>query len=286
MTVCNLNPLHRGRFCRAQLPKPPALQQVLCASLDSLMQVCGIYELLNQLVTQGERICNAGTSGGRRRHPDRGKKQNTTSSTVARPSKQKPSKNEDKKRRPYRNKKKPLRNQENDGKSKRLDSINGEEQGYSMTGTESAAPSDKEEKSDDFDDNLGDLKMEEEKRTNLVSKLNLDDNFWGEIEAVLNEKPSELERLIQHGLETDAKEEFQNNSELEDEGDSAQTENKNKRKSPIVNKSQQNQKRSPRQINYRTIFRVLHSLVTGRFSSFRQILEMFGITGVKWPNSN
>lgn len=68
VTVCNLNPVHKTRFCSAKnISKPENIEKILCASLDSLMEVCNVYKLLEDLVAQGEKICKGNDSGKRRK---------------------------------------------------------------------------------------------------------------------------------------------------------------------------------------------------------------------------
>ena len=57
VTVCNLNPVHRGRFCTSDLEKPANIEQILCSSLSDLFEVCKITEALEDLVQDGKDIC-------------------------------------------------------------------------------------------------------------------------------------------------------------------------------------------------------------------------------------
>ena len=50
--------MHKTRFCRTKnINKPENIEKILCASLDSLMEVCNVYKLLEDLVAEGEKIC-------------------------------------------------------------------------------------------------------------------------------------------------------------------------------------------------------------------------------------
>ncbi|KAI1292797.1 Degenerin mec-4 [Halotydeus destructor] len=58
VTVCNLNAVHRGRYCsNKDIMKPENIEKILCASLNDLLDVCKIHEVLDDLVKEGERIC-------------------------------------------------------------------------------------------------------------------------------------------------------------------------------------------------------------------------------------
>lgn len=62
VTICNLNPVHRGRFCSKEIEKPDNIRRILCASLMDLFEVCKITEALEQLVDDGRKICEGGKS--------------------------------------------------------------------------------------------------------------------------------------------------------------------------------------------------------------------------------
>lgn len=57
VTVCNLNPVHRERFCSSDLEKPENIDKILCSSLTDLFEVCKITEALEDLVQEGKDIC-------------------------------------------------------------------------------------------------------------------------------------------------------------------------------------------------------------------------------------
>ena len=67
VTVCNLNPVHRGRFCSSkEIEKPENVEKILCATLTDLFEVCKITESLKDLVDEGRLICTGSKSGGGR----------------------------------------------------------------------------------------------------------------------------------------------------------------------------------------------------------------------------
>ncbi|RWS27383.1 amiloride-sensitive sodium channel alpha subunit-like protein, partial [Leptotrombidium deliense] len=58
VTVCNLNPVHRGRFCsNMNIEKPPQVETILCATLDTVLEVCEISKTLESLLEEGKEIC-------------------------------------------------------------------------------------------------------------------------------------------------------------------------------------------------------------------------------------
>ena len=64
VTVCNLNAVHRGRFCSSEdLEKPKNVEKILCATLTDLFEVCKITESLADLVEEGNYICTGSRSG-------------------------------------------------------------------------------------------------------------------------------------------------------------------------------------------------------------------------------
>lgn len=74
VTICNLNAVHRGRFCSSKrINKPANVEQILCASLNDLFDICKITEALDDLVVEGERICTGRrrAGGGPRPRPTR-----------------------------------------------------------------------------------------------------------------------------------------------------------------------------------------------------------------------
>ena len=65
VTVCNLNPVHRHRFCTYdRLEKPRSLHLVLCSSMSDLLRVCNVTRDLHRLVQQGKRICEGRKGDG------------------------------------------------------------------------------------------------------------------------------------------------------------------------------------------------------------------------------
>lgn len=43
ITICNLNPVHRGRFCAAEhIEKPDLVKNILCANLGDLLSACKV----------------------------------------------------------------------------------------------------------------------------------------------------------------------------------------------------------------------------------------------------
>lgn len=167
VTVCNLNPVHKTRFCESKnISKPENVEKILCASLDSLMEVCNVYKLLEDLVADGEKICK-GTDTKRK-------------------------KGGIKRIRPPFNR-----------TSNRRKPIN---------------------------------------TSSTFVQMNDDDPFLDKCSEYIMDKLSDLE----------SSNEIQN-----------------------VEKKQRNR----RQINFRSIFKVIRALSTGQFNSFREILEVFGISG-------
>lgn len=79
VTVCNLNPIHRGRFCSAaDIFKPESIDKIVCTDLTDLFQVCKITESLRDLVEDGRAICEGtGSSGSRGRRRPRTRKVTT-----------------------------------------------------------------------------------------------------------------------------------------------------------------------------------------------------------------
>ena len=70
VTICNLNAVHRGRFCfNKRIDKPSNVEQILCASLNDLLEVCKISDALDELVIEGEKICTNGKSRARKVSP-------------------------------------------------------------------------------------------------------------------------------------------------------------------------------------------------------------------------
>uniref|UniRef100_T1KCT8 Uncharacterized protein n=1 Tax=Tetranychus urticae TaxID=32264 RepID=T1KCT8_TETUR len=60
VTICNLNPVHRSRFCAYQdenINKPVDVESILCANLDKMLDLCEISSFLNELLDQGREIC-------------------------------------------------------------------------------------------------------------------------------------------------------------------------------------------------------------------------------------
>lgn len=165
VTVCNLNPVHKTRFCSAKnISKPENIEKILCASLDSLMEVCNVYKLLEDLVAQGEKICKGNDGGKRRKGVPKRKPFNRTS--------------------PNAPKKRP-----------------------NMT-------------------------------SSTLVQLDDDDPFLNKCGEYILDKLAELETF----------------------------------------ESKAN-RRQKRQINFRSIFRVLRALSTGQFNSFSEIFSIFGISG-------
>lgn len=77
VTVCNLNPIHRGRFCSSSdIAKPENIDKIICTDLTDLFQVCKITESLRDLVDDGRAICegSGSASGSRRRRRPRNRK--------------------------------------------------------------------------------------------------------------------------------------------------------------------------------------------------------------------
>lgn len=65
VTVCNLNPIHRGRFCSSNdILKPENIDKIVCTDLTDLFEVCKITESLKDLVEEGRAICEGTSSGG------------------------------------------------------------------------------------------------------------------------------------------------------------------------------------------------------------------------------
>lgn len=71
VTVCNLNPVHRGRFCSSDLPKPENIQMILCSSLTDLFEVCRITESLEDLVQEGRDICTGKKGNDKKKKSNR-----------------------------------------------------------------------------------------------------------------------------------------------------------------------------------------------------------------------
>lgn len=60
ITICNLNPVHRGRFCslrESEIEKPSDVDQILCANLDKMLDLCEISGFLNEILDEGRNIC-------------------------------------------------------------------------------------------------------------------------------------------------------------------------------------------------------------------------------------
>lgn len=91
VTVCNLNPIHRGRFCSSNdISKPENIDKIVCTDLTDLFEVCKITESLKDLVEEGRAICegtssNSGSSRKKQNRklatPKKRKTQNTTSNS-------------------------------------------------------------------------------------------------------------------------------------------------------------------------------------------------------------
>lgn len=46
ITICNLNPVHRGRFCAAEhIDKPDLVKNILCANLGDLLNACKVNDV-------------------------------------------------------------------------------------------------------------------------------------------------------------------------------------------------------------------------------------------------
>ncbi|RWS14312.1 amiloride-sensitive sodium channel alpha subunit-like protein [Dinothrombium tinctorium] len=58
VTVCNLNPVHRGRFCSNEdIEKPIQVETILCATLETVLEVCEISKTVDSLLEEGAEIC-------------------------------------------------------------------------------------------------------------------------------------------------------------------------------------------------------------------------------------
>ncbi|KAJ6225061.1 hypothetical protein RDWZM_003606 [Blomia tropicalis] len=88
VTICNLNLVHRGRFCASkEIDKPEIIENILCANIGDLLNTCEISNMMNELLEKGQETCGvkdtgqASTQSGttnttnRRRGPTRGKRQ-------------------------------------------------------------------------------------------------------------------------------------------------------------------------------------------------------------------
>ncbi|KAH7643354.1 amiloride-sensitive sodium channel alpha subunit-like protein [Dermatophagoides farinae] len=84
ITICNLNLVHRSRFCAAKnVEKPEIIENILCAKIGDMLNQCKISNMMEDLMDQGESICGLkktssepGGSNTNRRGPGRrGKRQ-------------------------------------------------------------------------------------------------------------------------------------------------------------------------------------------------------------------
>ena len=97
VTICNLNLVHRGRFCAAKdLDKPEIIENILCANIGDLLNTCEISKMMDELLEKGQETCGVTKSAatgdsnkdsiststntpvvqsGRRRGQSRGKRQ-------------------------------------------------------------------------------------------------------------------------------------------------------------------------------------------------------------------
>lgn len=51
VTVCNLNAVHRGRFCNTKnVKKPEVVSKILCANLGDLLDSCEISKVSDKLI--------------------------------------------------------------------------------------------------------------------------------------------------------------------------------------------------------------------------------------------
>ncbi|KAF7495560.1 Amiloride-sensitive sodium channel subunit gamma [Sarcoptes scabiei] len=58
ITICNLNLVHRSRFCASKhLKKPEVIENILCAKIGDMLNQCKIPSLMEDLMHRGETIC-------------------------------------------------------------------------------------------------------------------------------------------------------------------------------------------------------------------------------------
>lgn len=58
VTICNLNLVHRGRFCASKdIDKPEIIENILCANIGDLLNSCEISNMMDELLEKGQETC-------------------------------------------------------------------------------------------------------------------------------------------------------------------------------------------------------------------------------------
>ena len=58
VTICNLNLVHRGRFCASkEIDKPEIIENILCANIGDLLNSCEISNMMDELLVKGQETC-------------------------------------------------------------------------------------------------------------------------------------------------------------------------------------------------------------------------------------
>lgn len=65
VTICNLNLVHRGRFCASkEIDKPEIIENILCANIGDLLNSCEISNMMDELLEKGQETCGVKVTEG------------------------------------------------------------------------------------------------------------------------------------------------------------------------------------------------------------------------------